>query len=876
VDDLRPHELLEEAARAAWRLRLALAWSDGLTGEKAKACTRSGRAAWKHAEPLNVNEGAAVGYFITAARKRNPAVVASRSGLLLVEADLDVDDSAYPSLDEVKAGVGALMRRLKLRFPSTVIVRSRRGLHFYLKPPAGAAAAKVQLAEDGDSVTWVTDGYVIGVPGLYGLAGVTYEYVRGGEIATLPAEIYERLVELGGESRAESRRAFKAGEPIPTGERRETVFGLALERARDDVPRGLIVEELLEMNAHQCRPPLSARQVEQQIDGAITWARRHPTEAERTRAEARRILNGRHDYPSPKTAPVAGTAASWEAPVPFAARGEMPTFPLETLRGWAAAWATAIADEKGAALDLSGNLVLDVIAGAIARHVQVSPRPGWWEPTNLYTIVALAPGQRKSPVFKAALRPVRTLERQLIRAWEEQMALTKISEQILDKRRKHLIDEAASDDELDPEQLHARMDDLLAGLGPTKPVPRPRLLTEDATPEALAGLLADHGRIIAASDEGGSLVENMAGRYARGSTSWDTLNKAHSSVDLVVDRKSSGPVIVFDPTVTLAITTQPELLRTLAGKPGVEGRGVLARPLYVLPAAVYVGGVTAPADPATLDEYTRRVLNIYVDTPQLETDEDEHPRPTLLTFTNDARCTFERFEAELNRERRELGGDDVDGDSVYLGWLSKLAGQTARLVAILHVADHWTDGTGAALLVVDEPTVARAVKLGRYYRVHALAVFGLMGELPEQRRAVAILRWLRSRSAGEFATLTVRVVHRSRGTGTTGAQVQMALRLLEAHGYVRIEKLQRVGRGGRAAERVHVHPELKNTTNRTDKSDVGTLAGSSVAFVGPKADVSFCTEHPDTAAWQARDGAWRCRVCDPPVSAGEVVEEREA
>jgi Protein of unknown function (DUF3987) len=155
---------------------------------------------------------------------------------------------------------------------------------------------------------------------------------------------------------------------------------------------------------------------------------------------------------------------TWEQPVPLAARGTLPPFPIETLLDWSAAWATAIAAEKGAALDLSANLVLDVVADAIARHVQVSPRAGWYEPTNLYTIVALAPGQRKSPVFKAALRPVRTLEQQLIRDWEEQNALVTLSGAILDKRRKELVNEAAHADELDPEQLRERMDELHCGL----------------------------------------------------------------------------------------------------------------------------------------------------------------------------------------------------------------------------------------------------------------------------------------------------------------------------------------------------------------------------------------------------------------------------
>jgi hypothetical protein len=689
--------------------------------------------------------------------------------------------------------------------------------------------------------------------------------------------MYERLRRLGGDTHAETRRRFAAGEPIPKGDRDVGIFWFAVDLLRNGLTQAAALERALEAGRAQCVPPLAEKLVRKQFRGAIKWVATHPTETERARAEALRILrDGRgHRGERERTDP---TGSSWERPVPFAARGPLPPFPVATLLGWAAQWATAIAAEKGAALDLSGNLVLDVVAGAIGRHVQVSPRPGFYEPTGLYTIVALAPGQRKSPVFKAALRPVRALERQLIRDWEEQEKLVTISGAIFDKRRKGLIDEVADDDELDPEQLRERLDELIGGLGPTEPPPRPRLLTEDVTPEALAGLLADHGRIICASDEGGAIFENLAGRYARGSTSWDVLNKAHSSVDLVVDRKSSGPVIVFDPTVTLAIATQPELLRTLAGKPGAEGRGVLARPLYVLPAPVYVEGVTPAADAATLDEYARRVRNVYVDTPQLRTDEDDHPRPTLLTFTNDARAAFERFEAELNRERRELGGDDVDGDSVYLGWLSKLAGQTARLAGVLHAADHWTSGTGAAALVIDEPTVARAIELARYYRTHALAVFGVMGELPEQRRAQAILRWLQTRSAVQLATLTARDVHRARGKGTTAAQVQTALRLLEAHGYVRIQRVT-TGKRGRPAERVHVHPELKDSENDPTNPTETRHGPLTVGFVGSNPGISESDGFPETTCshprqWRARDGRSRCIDCEPPRFRGEVRDKR--
>jgi hypothetical protein len=335
------------------------------------------------------------------------------------------------------------------------------------------------------------------------------------------------------------------------------------------------------------------------------------------------------------------------------------------------------------------------------------------------------------------------------------------------------------------------------------------------------------------------MFENLAGRYTRGSTSWDLFNKAHAGADLAVDRKGSVPVIVFDPALTLAITTQPPLLRSLANKPGAGERGVLARPLYSLPEPVYTEGPTPAAAAEVLGEYARRIMNLYSDTPELGTDEDDHPAPTVLGFAADAREAFECFETKLNRERRRIRGNDEEEAGLYLGWLSKLAGQTARLAAVLHAAQHWTDGAGTMAGTIDIETTRHAIQLAGYYREHALIVFGLMGQLPEQRRALTILGWLHERSVEELKTLTVRDIHRTRTKGTTVAQVRAALKLLEGHGYLRVERQQASQEGGRPSERVHVHPSIGNEHDSPDKTDktnrtrpgVG-LAGGFVSSVG--------------------------------------------
>jgi hypothetical protein len=274
--DRRPDVLLEEHGRRAWRLKLALAWTDSLIADGAKACTRSGSAAWKAAARLPGDEEAAAAYFKTRARVRNPAVVASASGLVLVELD----------------GPDELLTRFGINLPATVTVVSRRGRHRYYYPPPGRQPRKVQISEGGliDS----SDGYTIGAVALH-KSGHVYYYDGGADtIATLPVDVYELIVRLGEETGEREARTFLAGDgEIPEGRRNDTIFHLALEQVRAGRQRGEILEGLQGVNRERCRPPLDDRRVAAQVIGAVKWARTHPTDQEQLRAEARRVLDER-------------------------------------------------------------------------------------------------------------------------------------------------------------------------------------------------------------------------------------------------------------------------------------------------------------------------------------------------------------------------------------------------------------------------------------------------------------------------------------------------------------------------------------------------------------------------------------------------------
>jgi hypothetical protein len=148
-DDHRSDELLAEHGRYAARLRrLAVGWTSGIVGASAKAARDTGSGAWKNAKVLSDEEFAA-GLFVERCRTRNPVVVASRSGLVLLEVD----------------GPLELLEQFGIELPRTVCVRSARGWHFWFEPPPGRPPMKVQVSVDGVDVS--RDGYLVMPPALH-------------------------------------------------------------------------------------------------------------------------------------------------------------------------------------------------------------------------------------------------------------------------------------------------------------------------------------------------------------------------------------------------------------------------------------------------------------------------------------------------------------------------------------------------------------------------------------------------------------------------------------------------------------------------------------------------------------------------------------
>src|SRR5262249_33253823 len=98
--------------------------------------------------------------------------------------------------------------------------------------------------------------------------------------------------------------------------------------------------------------------------------------------------------------------AEWPDPIPLDSAPAVPAFPADVLPPWLSDWGFCQAEATQTPPELAAMLGLAVAGAGLAGKVVVRVRQGWVEPVNLFVVVALPPGERKSAVFREALAPV--------------------------------------------------------------------------------------------------------------------------------------------------------------------------------------------------------------------------------------------------------------------------------------------------------------------------------------------------------------------------------------------------------------------------------------------------------------------------------------
>ncbi|MDJ1138504.1 YfjI family protein [Streptomyces iconiensis] len=485
----------------------------------------------------------------------------------------------------------------------------------------------------------------------------------------------------------------------------------------------------------------------------------------------------------------------WDEPVPLSLRPPLPDFPVHALPDWLAAMVGAVAEETQTPADLAGCLALAALATAAGGRATVCVRGRWREPVNLYTAVALDPGNRKSAVFAAMTEPLLTAEKALVELSGPARAEAETTAKLARAAAEKAAARAAGAEPDKREELTVEAVALAQQAeGFTIPA-RPQLVADDATPETVGTLLHEQGGRISCLSAEGELFDIIAGRYS-GKPNMGMFLKGHAGDMVRVNRQGREAQHIEAPAVTIGLAVQPEVLGALSRIDGADGRGLLARFLYALPVSL-VGqrNLTPQLIPDDVSEtYSRRLAGLTLDMADWRD-------PALLALTPEADAVLLAYQ-RVTESRLGKGGSLAP----VIKWASKRDGAVARIAGLLHLATHEDNPWRAP---IPGQTMAAATELGDYFTAHALAVFDAMGSDPARDAAHTVLLHLREQRLSGFNR---RELFRSlpRGDFAAMGDLDPALRLLEEHGWIRQQPLPPRGtRGGRPpSPRYDTHPRL--------------------------------------------------------------------
>ncbi|MCP5408341.1 MAG: DUF3987 domain-containing protein [Chromatiaceae bacterium] len=553
---------------------------------------------------------------------------------------------------------------------------------------------------------------------------------------------------------------------IAEGERNNRLFRIAAAMYGRGNCESAILSQLRHENATRCTPPLPDKEI----------------------VAIARSIQG---YPTNDDQDI------WPELVPLDAPNQ-PRLDLVHLPGWAGDFSRAIAADTETPHELAAGMVLVACATAAARRLRVMVKPGYIEPCNLWIVVALPPGNRKSSVQTSATSPLLDWERDQATIMEPEIKRIISERKTMEVRAKEKRNKAAKEkDNLKAAELSREAADIEAEL-PDIPM-QPQLWTSDATPERLGALLAEQGECMAWLSSEGGVFELLQGRYSNGIPNLDLVLKAHSGDAERVDRGSRPPVFLKSPRLSIGLSPQPDVLRGLAYKPGFRGRGLLGRFFYLLPPSPlgYRLLQSNPVPEAVCNAYAAGLRAMLDWEPAI--DEHGNERLHLLRLSTEAREEWYEFAQAIEVQMRP--GHDLEH---FTDWAGKAPGAAARLAGVLHGIKHAHGRPWDAAITAE--TMNAALEIMAITTHHSLAALDMMGADPTIAAARLVWDWI---ERGRLDRFTVREAYNVlRGTFPRVAKLREALEALEERGYLEVIEPPRDGPGRPPSPIVRLRPGI--------------------------------------------------------------------
>ncbi len=647
------------------------------------------------------------------------------------------------------------------QFPKTPTAKTNKGFHNYYEHKKGVR--NFQKRDDLPGIDLRGDGgYVVAPPSRHP-SGSQYQWVEGKGLHDIPlGELPETVLISVPQEKTPLKELYKGAQQ---GSRNDSLARLVGSWVSD----GLLFNECM--------------------DNAQLWnSKNNPPLSEVEIREVIKSIMKKHEQENPK----ANYAEAWQDIIPFDDYSVLPAFPSHVLPEIGREIVETVASVNQVDSGLAGSIYLGALSTCIGGKVEVDLRTHK-EPLNIYLCPVLDSGERKSSTMKCMTAPIYTYQeekrKELSVSVSEEISAQKIREARLETLQKQA---AKCEEGVERDEIKRKADRVVREIEENPVTTLPTFLVDNVTTEALGDLMAVNNECMSMVSAEADIFSVMAGRYNEKSANIDIYLKAHAGDNWSNHRIGRKSKSMESPCLTMCLTAQRQIISEIGRNKQFKGRGLLARFLYSLSESKigYRPRQTKTISTETVTAYKEHLYRL------MSIPFEKH----ILSLSPEATEAWNEFYNDIEKDMRPGKPMEAIKD-----WGSKLSGAVARIAGLLHYAEH---GRDAYRLQICVGIVGASCAIGAYFREHALAVFGLMGEDPQTQAAKNILNYLNLHKPSNFKG---RDVLRNKNVFNSMDEITPGLKLLVERHYIRpIETESIPGRGRPESITYELNPKLKH------------------------------------------------------------------
>ncbi|MFM7358922.1 MAG: YfjI family protein [Sediminibacterium sp.] len=368
-------------------------------------------------------------------------------------------------------------------------------------------------------------------------------------------------------------------------------------------------------------------------------------------------------------------------------------------------------------IDFFGTSILYAASIAIGNTYEVEVSAEYRESAVIIVVIVGRPGTGKTPPLKIALKPIKKIDADEYKLYE---ALEKEYDRITRLSASYKKDNGIEE--------------------PEKPVWK-KIILSDYTPEALAEVHRFNKRGI------GVYVDELAGwfknfnKYNKGSEMEFWLGQ-WSGASITIDRKTSDPIFINSPFISVGGTIQTGILNELAGGSRTQN-GFIDRMLFALPdnlAKEYYSQNELPADvyPQWSD-----IINKLLDL-KLDVDDNSNPVRKALKLSPEAKEAWLEWQIKNTDECNDAETDHL------AGMISKMEIHVFRIALILELLRFACNESN--LTEVGIESFRGAIQLTEYFKRSAMKVHSILSNSDPLEKLSMIKKNIYSELPDEFST----------------------------------------------------------------------------------------------------------------------------